>query len=174
MRPSPTLQPWAPQLDPTTPCRSQTSPAPSPVQSRAPAPSAQIPALRIGRTQSLAAQGWIRIGITWGGALTIVEAPHPLFEGDSLVKGHGTRICKTHQPSDVKPGLGTTQRGRAQDTSHSCLLFQLSGHVIDDKQWGSYEASDGTACQTFGCVEMLTVTELMLPSTHNYQRASVW
>ena len=76
VRPSRTLQPWAPQLDPTTPCRSQTSPAPSPVQSRAPAPSAQIPALRIGRTRSPAAQGWIWTGITWGTLNIIKVGPH--------------------------------------------------------------------------------------------------
>ena len=45
-------------------------------QSRAPAPSAHIPALRIGRTRSLATQGWIWTGITWGTLNIIKVGPH--------------------------------------------------------------------------------------------------
>ena len=57
---------------PHNPLQVTDQPCSIPVQSRAPAPSAQIPAPRIGRMQSLAAQGWIRIGII-GGTLTITE-----------------------------------------------------------------------------------------------------
>ena len=85
-RPSPTLQPQAPELDPTTPCRSQTSPAPSPCRAEPPPPQPRSQLSGLGGCKSLAAQGWIRTGITWGTFIYFFRAA-PVAYGSSQARG---------------------------------------------------------------------------------------
>ena len=96
VRSSPTLQPWAPPLDPTMPCRSQTSPASSSSRAEPPPPQPRSQPSGLGGHGALLLKDGSRLESP--GALLTLLGPrlHPIIWGKSLIRKHKTCICLIH------------------------------------------------------------------------------